>query len=282
MDMTATFSTVAFSPAPEFLSPVNVGLIVSNGTQHLYFDERFRRLRGVAPGFDFAALAFLLNSLNVELRDVPPDAVQGLVASKSAQFLVSTPRPLLCPADDAAVQALIGAYVMPLGKRDRRAERPSEACYIDTRLQGLLDGHVHPPRAAVMCRAHPKDVLSPGAARLLGGTPLRFSRVITGQKGILLLDGVNLESRNHSYIRNRTDHVAFMYYTVGKHQHAVEDMEQRFLRRLAVVFDMPAVNANPRFGFYVSNLERNADLLVDADDAAKLGAMADQCLSAVG
>ncbi len=258
----AQFQILKFSPAPEFVDPVNVALLVYDGRTHVHYNEGFRRLACVAPNFDADSLSFQLRDYSEEVLGLDLESAVAFIRSKSAQFQVSKPQNLSLSPSREVIGTLTRNYLLPLPRpapeRGKREDR-----YIDSYLHDLLHKRVKIPEARVKRRAKPEDFLSRESVALFGQNGFSISRVIDGRQGIVLVDGINLEIKSQQSLRNRTEYIASTYFTVGQLQEQLELFEQRRLTRASVVFGMGYVGENRHHQYYVHQLRRESDLFVD-------------------
>lgn len=258
--MNTCYRILKFSPAPEFLDPINVALIISNGRTSVYYDKTFRRLRGVAPSIDIDSMDFLVHELNQEIADKPIESIDEQILATSSQMSLSEVRPLLTDLNESVVNSLIASYLLPVGKRLSIRQSPEEH-YVDTYLHDFLQKQIRVDTSKLLKRALLTEFLSSPSIDLMGRNGMRIRRVFPGRRGIILVDAINLELTSRRYLDWQADNIAYAYYRVGKFRPQLEGIEHRFIRRASVVFGMDKIGQNPHFEYHVEKLRRDSDLL---------------------
>lgn len=104
----SVFAIIQFSPHPEVLPPVNVGLLVYDGVAQVAFDPSFPRLHDAAPGFPRKLLEAALLSSRHRVGDMTSEEARTSFAKRSGQFLVSEYRAI--PSEISA-EVLLDAFV---------------------------------------------------------------------------------------------------------------------------------------------------------------------------
>ena len=123
---TQAYRLLYFSPEPETGERVCIGILFSDGQhQSLLFDEKFSKLKCIAPGFEPSLALFYLRDVERELQQAPdPDAV---LRTYGSQLQTSTPREIVQPLTESLKLHLFARFV----SRSHETPAPPAACYTD-------------------------------------------------------------------------------------------------------------------------------------------------------
>ncbi|MBA4388676.1 MAG: hypothetical protein C0404_11895 [Verrucomicrobia bacterium] len=282
MALKSTYRILRFSPVPEFLAPVNVALVINDGALRVHYDKDFRRLRCVVPDFNTASLSYMLDYLGSHTARADDEFITDYIAGQSAQFELTAPRPLETSQGKNVITVLTENYLRQL--KDHVAILPErDRGYIESTLNQFILMSAVVSKDIIRKRAKPSSFLRSARARnLFHGTDLVIKRVVDGAHGIVLIDGIDLTTESIAHLGNRTASIAHAYYMFGKHRKELEDAEQRRLRKASIVFNIDARRTNSHRDYFVSQLERESDLLVCPDDATSVSSLKSMCSAAVG
>ena len=249
------FSLIRFSPSPEEIESVNVGIVLWESAPRLLIDNRFSRLRCVAPEADIVLLAQYLHGIEGQLK-----RKDGLLAS--SQFTLSVPRQIVDPQARNLEAMLQRKYLVT--QRKAPAKRGEREEYTDSRLHDFLVKVAGISQDRIFKRAAPVDFLPPEIAReYFPKNGLRFARVAVGRKGILATDAIN-RTVAQSALEKRALKVGTGFYHLGKVQNALRERKGQSLVRVVVFFG--EVKGRDREVEYIeASLERDVEEVVEAE-----------------
>ncbi|HEY5911338.1 MAG TPA: hypothetical protein VJA21_12115 [Verrucomicrobiae bacterium] len=258
MELTPHFRVVRFSPTPEINEPVNVALLVIEEKARLVTDKEFQKLACVSPRFDTKILRSWLEQIQDELSDVTPEEAPAFLASRTAQIQVGEPQRLMDKLASSYESKLIDIYL-------RRQTRPhktgdSHLKYVDTLLENALK-KMSMGASHMLKRARPSDFMSQESLNLIAAKNIHFSRVLSGSKRLVLMDGLNLSVASKSQIRNRALDIGFGFYTFGTAKDRLERIEKREIARVGFIFQEPSM-LDPELSYAVEQVHRDSDMMV--------------------
>jgi hypothetical protein len=276
MELTPHYRVVRFSPAPELHEPVNVALLLVDEKARLITDYVFQKLHCVAPRFNSKLLQFLLEHVQEELHSIKPEEAHIFLSAQTAQLQVGEPQRLTRGTSKDFEAHLIDLYL----KRPTQVHKPGESHfrYVDTLLDEALT-KVSFDAGSLIKRAHPSDFLSPDSISLLASKTMKFSRVLNGNRKIVLLDGLNLAVASKQQLKQRASEIGFGFYTMGKVRGRIESIEKKALVRAAFVFNQPAT-IDAELVYFQELIRRDADISVQSDTGHNLMALGDILQSA--
>jgi hypothetical protein len=270
--MRAHYRVVRYSPAPEFVEPVNVALLLVDEKARLLRDEKFSKLECVSGETDFGLLRFLLEEAEEELRRGKPEEAHLVLSGRTGQVVLGDPREVVGGFSEDVERMLIESYLRK-SRKTRAAE--SQRHYIDTLLDGLLKDKLHVSPKPFLKRATPRQFLSDGARKRLQSNGFSVSRVLSAQRGLVLLDGLNLGA-SEAAARNRAQEIGYAYDAMESVRNYLREAESKDLFRASVVFHGDRMATNPRLEYAVKSLKRDSDLVIDARNAGDEKRLADK------
>ncbi|MCK6501403.1 MAG: hypothetical protein L6Q38_18135, partial [Nitrospira sp.] len=231
--MNASFTIVRFSPNPEEVEHVNVALLLWDGQHRLVYDASFPKLSCIAPGFDARLLSFYLQKLESKIHSVPPGEAARILGSFSSQLQILGPRELTGPPFDATLRVLIDKYLSRQPRRHRAREGRER---VESKVEQFLSSNVSLPADAILRRARPDSFLAPETVGILGVTNIHITRVISGERHLVLLEGLDLRLRSAMSVGAHANKVSYNYYLMGKIADDLKRIEHRQLHRATVLF----------------------------------------------
>ena len=186
--------------------------------------------------------------------------------------MLGEPREVVGGFSDDVERMLIETYLRK-SRKARAAE--SQRHYIDTLLDGLLKDRVHVSPKPFLKRATPRDFLSDEARKRLVSNGFSVSRVLSAQRGLVLLDGLNLGA-SEAAARNRAQEIGYAYDAMQSVRKYLRDVESKELFRASVVFHGERMEQNPKLAYAVRNLRRDSDLVIDARNPGEEKGLADK------
>lgn len=265
--MNPHFRIVRFSPTPGLNEPVNVALLLVDDKARLVTDTEFQKLACIAPRFNVRLLRFMLDELGHELMRVDPEEAHTFLATRTAQLQVGEPQQFTRPLPRDFESKLIEAYL-------RRNQRPSRSTdrhmqYVDTLVDDAL-AKLAFDTSFLLNRARPKDFLSPQSVALLPAKSIKFSRVLSNDHKIVLMDGLNLAVASKPHLRQRAAELGYGFFSIGNVRSQLQAIEGKPIVRASFVFNRPP-EADPEVEYSINLVERDADLKIDAATQANLG-----------
>ncbi len=262
------FSIVRFSPDPEEIERVNVALLLWGAERSLFYRDDFPKLRCVAgDAFPRSFLREYLESLAQRARALPPEESYVALNAVSAQVRVSRFRHAPQVADPAFVAGLAERYLDAHDPKRTRERRPSIESQLDDVLRTVL------ARGSIHRRPSPADLFGADPAFVSvfgGGAPVHVARALSGARGHLLVDGLDLTAPAKD-IEERTGRLSYAFHRFGQARSILHARGQE-LHRLAVFLgdvtpksEHEAVRAWAR-----EKLRTDADVVDAADAAARI------------
>lgn len=270
--MRAHYRVVRFSPAPEFVEPVNVALLLVDEKARLLRDERFSKLECVSGETDLGLLRFWLEQADEELREGKPEDAHRVLSGRSGQVFLGEPREVVGGFSEDVERMLVESYLRK-SRKARAAELQRQ--YIDTLLDGLLKDKVRVSPKPFLKRATPRQFLSEEARKRLQSNGFTVSRVLNAQRGLVLLDGLNLGA-SEAAARNRAQEIGYAYDSMESVRKYLRDAEAKDLFRASVIFHGERMASNPRLEYAVKSLKRDSDLVIDARNPGEEKQLADK------
>ncbi|MDR3378522.1 MAG: hypothetical protein P4M10_07540 [Verrucomicrobiae bacterium] len=257
------YRVVRYSPAPEFVEPVNVALLLVDEHARLLRDDRFPKLECVSGETDVGLLSFWLEEIEEEIRRSNPEDAHLVLTGRTSQIALGDPREIVGGISDDVEQMLIDSYLRK-SRRVRAAE--SQRQYIDTLLDVLLKEKVHVSPKPFLKRATPQQFLSDEARKRLQSNGFTISRVLNAPHGLVLLDGLNLGA-SEAAAGNRAQEIGYAFDAMESVRKYLREAESKDLLRASVIFHGERMEANPRLGYAVRSLKRDSDLVIDPRNA---------------
>jgi hypothetical protein len=255
------YSLVRFSPSPEEIEPVNVGVVLWDVPPRLLIEEQFPRLGCVAgDAFDPELLRFYLADLHDRLATAYPDSAR--MATNTSQIQVSPKREVRLRSVDDVESLLRKKYLQrPTVSRDDAANTHSE--YIDSVLHDFLTRQLHLPSRDLLRRAQPGDYLPPEIVhRHFSGDEGRVARVLVGRQHILAIDGVNRGVRIGEAER-RAIRIGRTFFCLGRAKEDLHRLQRKTLHRAAVFFGQAREQDSGRAEYLEASLKRDAEFAMD-------------------
>lgn len=125
--MSSEYCVLKFTPAPEFVDPVNVALLTSEGSVHFYYEYSFPRLKCAAPDFDPRHLAFLLDDLSANLKGKDFNSAIEQIKKQNVQFALSEIRKFDRPVTSFDIDILKQNYLLKYSINKTQHVVPSTA-----------------------------------------------------------------------------------------------------------------------------------------------------------
>jgi hypothetical protein len=262
----AEFSSGQVLADPEVNEPINVALLGLDNRARLLTDKEFPKLACVSPRFDTNTLQFWLKQVqdelgSIKLGSIKPEEAPAYLASRTAQIQVGEAQHFTRTVSKDFEDKLIDVYL----RRQTRPHRTGDGHqqYVDTLLESSLE-KLSVGKGAMRRRARPEDFLSAEALKIVPAKNVRFSRVLNGSKGLVLVDGLNLAVTSKAQVRSRAMEIGFGFYTIGSVKQQLQNLERRSVVRAAFLFHKPGL-LDPELGYSVEQLTRDADVMVNPD-----------------
>lgn len=233
--MNAAFSVVRFSPDPEEIEFVNVGIFLWGDRPRLVFDPTFQKLACVAPHADHGMLGLSLTTLASSLGDCKPEEAVPRARSLSAQFQVTAPRHIFTSASSDSVEAALKTKYLVKPPHRHAPDYSPRQTGIERRVDAYVQSTLNVKSGRLMRKARPSSFLS---AQLLMKHPVHdfvVARVINGLKSLVLLDGLDL-TRSASYLQTHASKIARTYYWMRGVAADVEQIEGRSVLCATLLF----------------------------------------------
>lgn len=280
--MNPNYRLLQFSPVPEFVEPVNVALIVDDGRTRILYDKDFRRLRCVVPDFNTKTLCYMLDYLDSNVATMESEFITAYIANQSAQFSLSEIHPLETVPDKTILGALTDSYLRRF-RTDLEGKDKASSGYIESSLSRLLLEDVGVSESRLRKRAKPSTFLRTNRAKnVFRKSNISVKRVLDGDRGIVLIDGIDLAKGNAKHLGDRTSSIAHAFFMFDKHRQEIERAEQRHVSRAAVVFNIACRADDSHYDYFVNQLERDSDILVDPNYAESVQKLKAACNKAQG
>lgn len=256
------YRVLRFSPAPEFVEPVNVALLVVDEKPRILHDNTFAKLECVSGGTDLEMLRFWLRSFQEEIESEKPGDPRSVIAKSSGQFSLGEPREIAGVLTPKLEKTLMVAHL----QRARYAKRAeAQRHYIDTLLDHLILSGLGMSGEGFRKRVSPDQFLSPEVRRHLKSNGFSISRVYPAKRGLVLLDGLNLEA-DEDTVKRRAQDIGYAYHAMESVKGALRDFEGKELIRTAIVFRPDLAKKSPKLEYAVESISRESDLVIHNPD----------------
>lgn len=128
MSINHSFRIVRYSPAPEFIEPVNIALLIIDQHPRILHDDSFSKLSCAVPRCSHSAIRFWLDELRERVSICRPNEAHLAVTSGSSQMQVSESKALPSPLTKTTEGHLVELY---LKRHLRRPHGQEKKSYID-------------------------------------------------------------------------------------------------------------------------------------------------------
>ena len=260
MNTQLTFRIVRYTPAPEFIEPVNIAILIIDRRPRLILDSSFPKLSCAVPRCNLEPLRFLLEWLDAEVRECTASTAHLRITQHSSQMQVSDEKTLTRGITRDLEGELIGLY---LKRHTRTPDQTERRIYIDTLLDRVVETELGLRHVQMLKRASPQDFLSSSAYDHLRSNGFKISRVISGTQKLILMDGINLQLLTGNYLRTRTQEIGYAFFAMGSIKRELPQLESRELIRASFVFNRETADLDPKSEYLLETLNRDSDLRID-------------------
>lgn len=260
MELKPHFRVIRFSPVPECIEAVNVGLLIMDSRPRIVSNYEFEKLACVAPYASAPVLRFWLQSAAEEILKLSPEEVPAFLSSRTSQIKLGRENFLGREVGEDLERKLIHTFLC-------RPQRPSRASedhiqYVDTLISGIV-GAADFLYGDLLKRAKPAKFLSGESLGRIESKSIRFSRVLVAPRALVIMDGLNLSIASRTQLRQRAAEIGYGFFTFGQEKIAIERIENRKILRTAFLFNKPP-EMDRELEYTVSLVNRDADMAVDA------------------
>ncbi|HMJ15109.1 MAG TPA: hypothetical protein VK524_27030 [Polyangiaceae bacterium] len=231
--MSEQYSVVRFSPTPEQTEHVNVALLFSDPRFGLVYDQKFPKLTCIAPDFDKGFLIEYLMAVVATAGARDFSLAATTVRQAGAQFQMTRARELSAPLTAELVQNLTRVH-LSRAKHTHKGETSIERRRIERKLDVILNRYGGADHPWIKKHARPSDYLTEDVRAHLKDERFRISRVVSTQKQLIAIDGLDIRWESHT-IERRALAISFAFDMLTRVKELVQASEQRDLYLGAVI-----------------------------------------------
>lgn len=262
---TAKYRLLFFQPNPEDGERVCVGVLLEEEYGRSYsvlYDEKFPKVRCIAPGAEPELIKFYLDDLNGALRSRSGDDPILILKRYGPQLVASEERLVALPITDTTKLRLLERFVTPCevskAKLDYvKTHAPPKDRFAE-HMRLFVGKYI--PENQMLQDAGPKQMFGHSVGDL--GT---VAIAVRRPGKTIMIDGVDLQLMDRKQVVTRANQVAYRFWQYGRLRSSDSLLPMAF-SRIGVVLDSSTHRAKAYYeahDFALHQFQKEADIAVD-------------------
>lgn len=254
-----------FQPDPEDGERVCVGLLFQeNRSRSVLYDDKFQKVRCIAPSYEPELVKFYLDDLDSTLRNCEDDLAL-ILRRYGPQLVASEERLVSLPLTDSARFSLLQRFVArggrPAAELTAAGVRAVASDQFGEHLRTYVQKYLRPMDVRIIPNARPRDLFDSPLPDL---RPVALAIRKPGKT--ILIDGVDLRICNRQQALGQANRVAYTFWQYGRIRSDNASLLQTPFTRIGVVLDGAARRTkayHEAHDFALHQFQKEADIAVD-------------------